>query len=62
MMNYPSGKNVKLLVAVSMAIVFFGLTFPTINDQGFLQAILISWVAALIGFGMTLWVISMFTE
>ena len=61
-MNNLSAKNLKLFVAVSMALVFAVLTFPTVRENGFVEALLISWVAALIGFGTTLWVISMFTD
>ena len=47
---------------MSIAVVFAVLVFPRVSGQGFLEAILLSWVAALIGFGMTLWLISMFTD
>ncbi len=61
-MNILSVKNIKLFIAVSMAVVAAALIFPIVREHGFPQAILISWVAAVIGFGMTLWVISVLTD
>ncbi len=61
-MNILSAKNIKLFIAVSMAVVLAALTFPTVREHGVPEAILITWVAALIGFGTTLWIISMFTD
>ena len=61
-MNILSAKNVKLFIAVSMAVVAALLIFPIVREHGLPQAVLISWVAAVIGFGMALWLISMFTD
>ena len=61
-MNILSAKNIKLLLSASMGLVLAIVTFLSFMQYGIPEAILITWVAALIGFGTTLWVISMFTE
>ena len=61
-MNILNAKNIRLFLSASMGLVLAIVTFLSFMQHGIPQAILITWVAALIGFGTTLWVISMFME
>ncbi len=55
-------KPLVLIAAIFVALAVFGATFGAVWEDGIDRALLVSCLGALLGFGMTFWLVRIFTD
>jgi hypothetical protein len=55
-------KPLTLIAAIFVAFIVFGATFGAVWEDGADRALLVSSFGALLGFGMTFWIVRIFTD
>ena len=55
-------KPLTLIAAIFVGLAVFGATFGVAWEDGFDRALLVSSLGALLGFGMTFWIVGIFTD